>query len=104
MSAFLYIHGEGFYFVRVGFAGQRPLIYAIYCIGANTTDLPIVAGQTYRAITRSQYEWLKRHLCCDVSYIEADWGACTLECRTHREFYHLFDEPLAFDPWFEREV
>jgi hypothetical protein len=107
MSCYLYISGSDCYYVRVGFSGQRPLIYAIYATNSSGMVLPVVPGQTYREITQSQYEWLRHHLCCDVSYIRTGWSdqVGSLECRTHREFYHLLDDELFIsDLWDDREI
>jgi hypothetical protein len=105
MSVMLYIYGSGYYCVRVGFTGRRPLIYAIYSLNG-LDGVPVVPGQIYREITQDQYGWLCNHLNCDISYIhhERGWG-CGLECRTHREFYHLIkDDSFVSDLWDDRQV
>jgi|SRR5665213_520702 len=106
MPAVVYIQGTGYYWVRVGFTGRRPLIYAIYSSWSQDAGLPVVPGQIYRPITQDQYEWLCNHLSCDISYIhkELDWG-CGLECRTHRELYNLIkDDSFSSDLWDDRQV
>lgn len=97
------------YFVRVGFSGTRPLIYAVYNISEILEYLlPAMPGQRYRDITAEQYEWLRNHLNCDVSYKTAPWSdmICDLECRTHREYYDVFASSRSFisDDWDERQV
>jgi hypothetical protein len=107
MSLWLYVEGKERFFVRTGFAGVRPLIYAVYAIGM-TGELPYVPGQVYKTITHDQYEWLCNHLNCDVSYLTSAWPehVCDLECRTHREHYRLFDscDPVISDTWEDRQV
>jgi hypothetical protein len=106
MGIFLYVYGSGSYSIRVGFTGTRPLIYAIYATNVGDV-LPIVYGQSHREITQDQYEWLRNHLNCDVSYVPSELvgTVCGLECRTHRQFYHLFStEPFVSDLWDDRQV
>jgi hypothetical protein len=104
LHAFAY--GTEYHCVRVGFTGQRPLVYAVYAYNLES-ELPGVPGQTYRTITLSQYCWLLNHLRCDVSYINGEWAGRegNLECRTHNEHYKFFtDDPLHFDLWEERQI
>jgi hypothetical protein len=107
MALFLFVYGTQHHCVRIGFAGERPLIYAFYSYD-NQSQLPLIQGQTYRDITIGQYEWLRAHLNCDVSYISgADWPGRTgnLECRTHGAHYQLFDaSPVFPDLWEERLI
>lgn len=106
MAIFLFVYGSQYYSVRIGFTGQRPLVYAIYKYD-NPDQLPFIQGQTYRSITLDQYEWLLEHLNCDVSFVTGTWlgRLGNLECRTHGAYYHLFETDLIIpDFWEEREV
>ena len=103
---YLFIYGTQAHFVRIGFIGTRPLVYAAYAID-RTEDLPDVKGQTYRKITPGQYEWIRNHLSCDVSFIADDWPGHdgNLECRSCGCFYRLFsDEVVSVDLWEDRQV
>jgi hypothetical protein len=102
----VFVYGTDYHCVRVGFTGQRPLVYAVYAYDLETC-LPNILGQTYHTITLSQYEWILRHIHCDVSYINDEWAGRegNLECRTHSEHYRFFtDEPFQFDLWDERQI
>jgi len=102
----VFVYGTEYHCVRVGFTGQRPLVYAVYAYNLET-DLPSLLGQTYHTITASQYDWILRHSRCDVSYINGEWAGRegNLECRTHSEHYRFFtDDPLQFDLWDERQI
>jgi hypothetical protein len=106
MGVFLHISGSERHSVRIGFSGQRPLIYAVY-VHNTEEDLPYIHGQSYRDITRDQYEWLLNHLACDVVYVPAQRGlANSLECRSHDLCYKLFsNEPIKLpELWDERQV
>jgi len=94
MSAiFLFVYGTEHYAVRIGFSGQRRLVYAIYSYDYEE-QLPAISGQTYKMITKEQYEWLRAHLLCTVTFVEGDYIGRTgnLECRTHGSHYRLFDD------------
>lgn len=103
---YLFISGDELYYVRIGFIGTRPLVYAVYA-ASKTTVLPDIKGNMYRSITPLQYEWVRNHLNCDVSYIPGNWLGMdgNLECRTHRCSYNIFtDDPMLVDLWEERQV
>ena len=103
---FFFVYGDEYYCVRVGFTGQRPLVYAAYSYAAED-ELPYVPGQVYRNITKPQYERLHNHSYCNVSYIEDAFldHSGNLECRTHHILYKFFDNGnLIFDPWYDRQV
>lgn len=103
----LYVYGTHVHFVRIGFIGSRPLVYGVYAID-RTEDLPDIKGQTYREITVGQYEWIRNHLRCDVSFIPDDWPGHVgnLECRSCGCFYRLFSdgEVVSTDLWEDRQV
>ncbi len=107
MSFHYYIYGTEKYCVRIGFTGVRPLIYALYVFDS-PRDLPAIAGQMYKSITEDQYEWLRNHINCDVSYLETDCPGklCDLECRSHKVFYNVFDSSASFIPdcWDDRQI
>lgn len=108
MAIFLFVYGSNYHCVRIGFTGQRPLVYALYAFD-NYEQLPFIQGQTYRTVSTGQYEWLRRHLECDVSFVP---GCCleqfdgNLECRTHGLFYHIFDvnDPIILDLFEDRQI
>lgn len=106
MGLFLFTHGTERHCVRIGFSGVRPLIYAVYAYN-DEAQLPYIHGQSYRDITRDQYEWVLNHLACDVVYVPGLRGmANSLECRTHDVHYKLFsEEPVSLpELWDERLV
>lgn len=106
MAVAVYYYGTEKHVVRVGFAGQRPLVYAIYQYN-NQDELPLIPGHTYRTITRGQFDWIKDHLKCDVSFISGEYPdrVGNLECRTHGCHYQLFtDDPIITDLWEERHI
>lgn len=106
MSMQLYVYGTEKHVIRIGFTGCRPLVYAIYVYN-DQSELPFMQGQTYRNITRDQFEWIRNHLSCDVSYIYGEYPGRSgnLECRTHGAHYQLFDmNPVCADPWEDRQV
>jgi len=106
MGLFIFTHGTERHCVRIGFSGQHPLIYAAYTYD-NEQQLPFIHGQSYRDITREQYQWLVEHLACDVVYVPGQRGlANSLECRTHAVYYKLFsEEPIGLSElWDERLV
>src|SRR5271170_7621437 len=107
MPIFLFVYGTCYHAVRVGFTGQRPLIYGLYAYD-NQEQLPFIHGQTYRSITVSQFEWLRQHLDCDVSFVPGAWvgRVGNLECLSHDVHYHLFneDDPILLDIWEERQI
>lgn len=107
MSVFLFVYGTEHHCVRVGFSGSRPLVYAVYAYNIEN-ELPSIVGQTYLPITRSQYEWIRNHIQCDVSFISGEWigRKGNLECRSCGVHYQLFADldPVNEDLWDEREV
>lgn len=107
LAIFLFAYGTEYHAVRVGFTGQRPLVYAVYAYNLEG-ELPYIQGQTYKRITKDQYEWLRGHLLCDVCHISGEWAGrdCNLECRTHGCHYKLFDEDPGYFPdlWDERLI
>lgn len=108
MAVFLFVYGTEHYCVRVGFSGQRPLVYGLYAYNAQD-QLPSVPAQTYRTISKEQYEWLRAHLLCDVSFVEGEFAGRVgnLECRTHGIHFRLFDDsPVipSYDLWDDRLV
>ena len=106
MAIFLFVYGTTYHCIRIGLTGQRPLIYAVYAYD-DQEQLPLIEGQTYRNITEGQYEWLRSHMSCHVSFVPGFWSNLdgNLECRTHGLFYHFFlDDPIILDPWEERQV
>lgn len=102
---YLFIYGQGDYYVRIGFAGTRPLVYAMYVVN-KYADLPDIKGYLYRVITNEQYDWLRNHLSCDVNYIpDALEQYGNLECRTHNCCYKWFCGTSVYsDDWEDREI
>jgi hypothetical protein len=106
VSIFLFNYGTEKFCIRIGFTGCRPLVYAIYMYN-ESDELPFVQGQTYRNITKDQFEWVRNHLTCDVSFVSGEYPdrIGNLECRTHGAHYHLFDlSPVHADLWEDRQV
>lgn len=102
----LYFYGTKAYFVCIGFIGKRPLVYSVYSVDWEQ-QLPTAVGRAYRPITHDQYEWVRNHLNCDVSFIPCDWPNPTgnLECRTHGCHHHVFgDDLIVPDLWDERQI
>lgn len=104
---YLYVYGAEAYYVRVGFTGTRPLVYAVYAVNREAS-LPHEPGQIYHSITEDQYDWLRGHIACDVSYIWSECleKCCDLECRTCRCKYNVLagSEGFVPDSWFDRQV
>jgi hypothetical protein len=106
MAIFLFVYGTQHHCVRIGFSGARPLIYGLYAYD-DQNILPAMDGQTYRSITKEQYDWVREHLNCDVSFMadRFDYRFSIVECRTHSTVYQVFElSPIYLDDWEERLV
>lgn len=105
MPVSLFSYGTEHCCVRIGLQFcLHPLVYAAYTYNYDSA-LPNIPGQTYRGISRSQYDWLLNHLMCDIRFSEETAGWPSLECLNHKLRYSVFDnEESSWDGWEDRSV